>query len=74
MNDSIDVMLKVKKEDLYLLCPFFEAYGGMAAIRTPKPKIGPTAVLKLMVSPDFMVDFEKLLNYLGRRLIFERVV
>ena len=73
MIDSIDVLLKIKKEDIYLICPFFEAYGGMVAIRVPKPEVGPTATLKLMVSPDFMEEFNKLLDYLSRRLSFERL-
>lgn len=71
--DSIDYFLKIKKEDIYLICPFFEAFEGMAAIRTPKPESGPTATLKLMVSPDFQKDFEKLLKHLHRRLDFEQI-
>ncbi|MDD5382740.1 MAG: DUF4911 domain-containing protein [Candidatus Margulisbacteria bacterium] len=72
--DSINYFLKVKKEDIYVICPFFEAFEGMAAIRTPKPEVGPTATLKLMVSPDFQNDFAKLLASLGRRVQFERLV
>ena len=62
--DSINVYLKVKKEDLYAICPFFEAFEGMAAIRTPRPEAGEYATLKLMVSPDFKNDFEKVLEHL----------
>ena len=62
------------KEDIYLICPFFEAFEGMVAIRTPKPEQGPQATLKLMVSPDFMGDFEKLLETLSRRIKFERIL
>lgn len=71
--DSINYFLKVKKEDLYLICPFFEAFEGMAAIRIPRPESGPTAVIKLMVSPHFQNDFEKLLGVVSRRINFERV-
>ena len=71
--DSIDYFLKIKKEDIYLICPFFEAFSGMVAIRTPKPTTGPTAILRLMVSPDFKEDFEKLLNNLKRKLSFEQI-
>jgi len=71
--DSIDYFLKIKKEDIYLICPFFEAFEGMAAIRTPKPETGPTATLKLMVSPDFEQDFKKLLKYLSGRLEIEQI-
>ena len=73
MQDSINYFLKVKKEDIYLICPFFEAFEGMAAIRTPKPEVGEYATIKLMVSPDFQTDFEKLLNCLSRRISFERL-
>lgn len=73
MRDSIDVFLKVKKEDIYLICPYFEAFEGMAAIRTPKPVAGDYATLKLMVSPDFKDDFDKLLASLKGRLDFERI-
>ena len=72
--DSINVLLKVKKEDIYLICPYFEAFEGMAAIRTPRPEEGPYATLKLMVSPDFMEDFNKLLGNLEKRLYFERIL
>lgn len=72
--DSQNVYLRVKKEDIYLLCPFFEAFEGMAAIRTPRPEEGAFATLKLMVSPDFMGDFEKVLAALARRVTIERVL
>lgn len=71
--DSTSVFLKVNKEDIYIICPYFEAFEGMVAIRTPKPEEGPRATLKLMVSPDFMGDFEKLLKALSRRIKFEQV-
>lgn len=74
MKDSINFFLKVKKEDIYLICPYFEAFEGMAAIRTPRPEEGPCATLKLMVSPDFKVDLEKVLANLGRKVWFERIL
>ncbi len=72
--DSRDVYLRVNKEDIYIICPYFEAFEGMVAIRTPKPEIGPKATIKLMVSPDFREDFEKLLAGLSRRIKFERIL
>lgn len=72
MADSINHYLKVKKEDIYLICPYFESFEGMAAIRTPQPEEGPYAKLKLMVSPDFKEDFEKVLDNLRRKIWFER--
>jgi hypothetical protein len=71
--DSIDILLEVKKADLYLLCPFLESFEGMAAIRIPFPEAGEYAKLKLMVSPDFFADYEKLLAGLGKRFWIERV-
>lgn len=71
--DSINVFLRVKKEDIYIICPFFEAFEGMVAIRTPKREPGPEATIKLMVSPDFEKGFEKLLSGLKRRIKFERL-
>jgi len=71
--DSIDVYLRVKKEDIYLICPYFEAFAGMVSIRTPAPEPGPKATIKLMVSPDFKEDFDRLLANLKRRIDFELV-
>jgi len=71
--DSIDVFLRVNKEDIYLICPYFEAFEGMVAIRTPKPEVGTKATIKLMISPDFKDDFEKLLSAFSRRISFERI-
>jgi len=74
MRDSLNVYLKVKKEDIYLISPYFEAFEGMAAIRTPRPEEGPFATLKFMVSPDFTENFEKVLSNLGRKVWFERIL
>jgi hypothetical protein len=73
MSDSVDVLLKIKKEDIYLICPFLESFEGLAAIRNPKPEIGPTATLKLMVSPNFIDEYNKLINFLSRRFEIERL-
>jgi hypothetical protein len=72
--DSINYFLKVNKEDIYIICPYFEAFEGMVAIRTPKPVTGPRATLKLMVSPDFKEDFDKLLSNLKQRIKFEQIL
>jgi hypothetical protein len=73
MTDSLNYFLKVRKEDIFLICPFFEAFEGMAAIRTPKPAEGPYATLKLMVAPDFQADFERVLTSLGKHVQLERI-
>ncbi|MBN3033333.1 MAG: hypothetical protein JW873_04490 [Candidatus Saganbacteria bacterium] len=72
MRDSVNVYLKVKKDDLYTLCPFFESFEGMAAVRIPRPAAGEHALLKLMVAPDFLGDFERVLAGLGKKVWYER--
>jgi hypothetical protein len=72
--DSINLFLKIKKADIYLLYPYFEAFEGMVAIRTPRPEAGEYAKLKLMLSPDFVTDFEKVLENLKEKIWFERMV
>lgn len=72
-RDSVDVWLKVRKEDVYLICPYFEAFAGMVAVRTPRPAAGEYASLKLMVSPDFLAELERVLNNLGKRIKIERL-
>lgn len=73
MSDSIDLFLRVRKEDVYVICPFFESFEGLAAIRVPRPEVGALATLKLMVSPDFLDDLEKLLVGLKGKFWFERI-
>jgi hypothetical protein len=73
MKDSLNYYLKLNKEDLYLACPFFESFEGLIAVRIPKPAVDQLAILKLMVSPEFKTDFEKLLDGLKRSLNFELV-
>jgi hypothetical protein len=72
MSDSHDYFLRVRKDNIYLICPFFEAFEGMAAIRTPRPEAGEYATLKLIVSPDFQADFERVLGALGKHVQLER--
>ncbi len=72
--DSKEIYLRVRKDDLHLICPFLESFEGLAAIRIPRPEKGEFAELKLMVSPDFMADYEKVLAGLGKRLPIERVL
>lgn len=83
LKDSINYFLKIRKEDVCLICPYFEAFEGMAAIRTPQPAVnqngsrpeeGPYAKLKLMVSPDYLESFEKVLQSLGKKVWFERIL
>ena len=72
-NEIGELLGKTRPEDIYIICPFFEAFEGMAAIRTPKRESGPEATIKLMVSPDFKEDFDKLISNLRRRINFDLV-
>ncbi len=73
-EDSRNIYLKVRKDDLHLICPFLESFEGLAAIRIPHPEKGEYACLKLMVSPDFAPDYDKVLAGLGKRLSIERIL
>ncbi len=71
--NQIDRFYKVKKNDVSLICSYLEAFEGMAAIRTPNPKIGEDAVLHIMVSPDFEAQFEELIGKLSGEIPMEKV-
>jgi hypothetical protein len=68
-----DYFYKVKKSDVSFICSYLEAFEGMAAIRTPNPKIGEDAVLHIMVSPDFTAQFEEIVGVLSKDIPMERV-
>ena len=62
MNDCKNYFIKVKKEEVMFYAPFFEAFQGMLALRTPEPPKDEFAVIQILVSPDFTKDFERLLK------------
>lgn len=68
MKDSRDYFIKVKTRDIYFWCPFFEAFEGMLAVRTPSPPKGDIGVLHLMVSPDFDKQFKKVIEEQGLKI------
>ncbi len=72
MNQT-DYFYKVKKSDVSFICSYLEAFEGMAAIRTPNPKIGEDAVLHIMVSPDFNSQFEEIISKLSKEIPLEKV-
>jgi hypothetical protein len=71
--NQLDRYFKVKKSDVSFICSYLEAFEGMAAIRTPNPKIGEDAVLHIMVSPDFESQFEELIGKLSGEISMEKV-
>jgi hypothetical protein len=71
--NQIDHFYKVKKSDVSFICSYLEAFEGMAAIRTPNPKIGEDTVLHIMVSPDFNGQFEEIIGSLSKEIPMEKV-
>jgi len=67
MKDCLDYFVKVKKEDVMFYAPFFDAYQGMLSLRTPEPPKDKWAVMHFIVSPDFKIDFEKLIRKMNLR-------
>lgn len=70
MNQT-DHYYKVKKPDVSFICTYLEAFEGMCAVRTPNPKFGEDAVLHVMVSPDFKVQFDEVINGLSKKVQME---
>jgi len=71
--NQIDYDFKVKKSDVSFICSYLEAFEGMCTIRTPNPKIGEDAVLRIMVSPDYIGQFEELVGKLSKDIPMEKV-
>ena len=71
--NQIDYMFKVKKSDVSFICAYLEAFEGMAAIRTPNPKIGEETEIHVMVTPDFKIQFEEIAGKLSEDILFEKV-
>lgn len=73
MTTNSNIYLKIKKEDIFLLCPFLESFEGLAAVRTPQPATGPESVLKLITAPDFREELKGLIAFLKTRLVLEEL-
>jgi len=71
--NQLDYFYKVNKADVSFICSYLEAFEGMAAIRTPNPKVGQDTVLHIMVSPDFKGQFEEIIGSLGGEISVEKV-
>lgn len=65
MSDSLNYFVKIKKEDVYLWAPYFDAYEGMLSLRTPEPPKDGWAIFHFEVSPDFIKPFEELIKSLN---------
>ena len=71
--NQLDYYFKVKKSDVSFVCTYLEAFEGMSAVRTPNPKMGEDAVLHIMVSPDFDIQFNKIIGNLNKDIRMEKV-
>ena len=68
MKDTLDYFIRVRSRDIHFWCPFLEAFEGMLVLRTPEPPQGEEGILHVMVSPDYKVDFERLIKRHGLKL------
>jgi len=73
IKDCENIYIKIPKREVVFFCGFFEAYEGMAVIRTPVKLEGPESLLKLITAPDFKSDVNKLLKYLKKTIPIKRV-
>lgn len=62
--DTIDFYLKLKTKDLAFYCAFFDGFEGLISQRTPNPPKGDYGILRLMVSPNFVEEFKKMIKKL----------
>ena len=70
---QIDHFIKVKKSDVSFVCTYLEAFEGMAAIRTPNPKLGEDTVLHIMVSSDYGDQYDAIIKDLAKDIVMEEV-
>lgn len=62
MKDCKNYFIKVNKKDVVFYAPFFEAFCGMLSLRTPSKPKDDYATIHILVSPDFIIDFENILK------------
>lgn len=70
--NSVNIYLKVKKQDIAFLCSFLESFEGMLAFRTPNPdRYSDTSIVHLMVSPDYQDQFNAIMDDLKKEIPIE---
>jgi hypothetical protein len=72
-KDSHTVYLKLPRKEVAFFCGFFEAYEGMAAIRTPTQLPGEESLLKIMIASEFKREVSQLLKFLGKTIKIKKV-
>lgn len=61
---------KLKTSDITLVQFIIEGYEGMATVSTIDPK---AAILQILIMPDYIEDFEVILDYLKGQFTMEEV-
>jgi hypothetical protein len=61
---------KLKTNDIALVQFIIEGYEGQATVSTIDPK---TAIIQVLIMPDFLEDIESLLEYLKGRFMMEEL-
>ena len=69
-NDSINWRYEIDKKDIAYLCGLFEAYDGLAVVRTLDQNRG---LIELLISPDYTDDVNRLLIALQKELPIRRL-
>ncbi|MCX5726623.1 MAG: hypothetical protein NT030_05550 [Candidatus Saganbacteria bacterium] len=71
--DSINIFLKIKKEETSLVTTYIDALEGVAAVRTPNPdQNSDLATLHCIVAPDCIDLFEKIIKDLSEEVRIEK--
>lgn len=73
-KNSLDLFFKIKKEDVAFATVFLEAYQYYFTFRTPEPARDGFCRLHIMVSPDFVDEFEQIMLTLAKEIVIERVI
>ncbi|CCQ90176.1 hypothetical protein NITGR_250089 [Nitrospina gracilis 3/211] len=64
-TDSVQWILEVEPKDIAYIVGTFEAYDGLAVVRTLDPKRGH---IELMITPDFESDVASVVEALSREI------
>ncbi len=67
-KNTVTKIVRIKKSDVCYISNLFEAYEGLAVIRTLDPRKG---ILALWISSDFYSDVMKILESLKKEMYIE---
>lgn len=69
-KDMIKKWFKLKTSDITLVQFIIEGYEGLATVSTVDPK---TAIIQVLIMPDFVEDVEGILDHLKGRFLMEEI-